>query len=545
MKCYNLFQSIELRENSITELCITFDFYAQTCEDMMASILVTPDIKVVQKNLSNIATADNNFLQADCDEKYAIEVSASEVVLYADTVRALAYALCSLKTMTEVQKDIRHGMYLSYPSFKIRGLVEAFYGKPWSMEQRIHAIGVMAEHRMNTYIYGPKDDPYHRDYWRKSYDDQGISTLKSMFELCTKNHMTLYYMLAPGLDIKYHDKTEIDVITDKLMQVYRLGVRRFGLLFDDIPEKFIYPQDAEMFDSLAAAHVSIVNGVYEKLMSIDNSIQLITCPTQYFGEPNDPYITEFGKGVPNDCLVYFTGEKICSAKITSQQAQSFIENTDHMPLYWDNYPVNDMEMVNEFHISPIINRDADLWKYSEGITLNPMEFAQSSLINTITYAHYMWDSKNYDPEQSFTLAIEQVAGKEYVEAFRFFNSFLYKSCLVQHGYHYRFETPTAYHSELVAMIEADDYNGIYGYMKEAKTALACLKSLPEKFYMEFFRWHESAIACCDVFMAAALNVSRGEEFKAVLPSMLDYLCRAEDILKHEAKLIIRKNMGAD
>ena len=62
--------------------------------------------------------------------------------------------------------------------------------------------------------------------------------------------------------------------------------------------------------------------------------------------------------------IFWTGLDICSREITTYEAIRFIDNTKHMPLYWDNYPVNDAEMMNEMHIGPLIGREKDLYKVS-------------------------------------------------------------------------------------------------------------------------------------------------------------------------------------
>jgi len=47
--------------------------------------------------------------------------------------------------------------------FRRRGIVEGFFGPPWSIEQRCAMFEFGAKHAMNTYLYAPKDDPYHRE----------------------------------------------------------------------------------------------------------------------------------------------------------------------------------------------------------------------------------------------------------------------------------------------------------------------------------------------------------------------------------------------
>ncbi|MFQ5541227.1 MAG: beta-N-acetylglucosaminidase domain-containing protein, partial [Candidatus Binatia bacterium] len=50
-------------------------------------------------------------------------------------------------------------------TFQRRGIVEGFFGPPWSMSHRSSLFEFGAKRGMNTYLYAPKDDPYHREHW--------------------------------------------------------------------------------------------------------------------------------------------------------------------------------------------------------------------------------------------------------------------------------------------------------------------------------------------------------------------------------------------
>ena len=45
----------------------------------------------------------------------------------------------------------------------LRGVVEGFYGTPWTFDDRSDIIEFCRQSNLNAYIYAPKDDPYHRD----------------------------------------------------------------------------------------------------------------------------------------------------------------------------------------------------------------------------------------------------------------------------------------------------------------------------------------------------------------------------------------------
>src|SRR5262245_22210526 len=54
-------------------------------------------------------------------------------------------------------------------SFQRRGIVEGFFGPLWSMAHRKAMFKFGAVRGMNTYLYAPKDDPYHRERWTEPY----------------------------------------------------------------------------------------------------------------------------------------------------------------------------------------------------------------------------------------------------------------------------------------------------------------------------------------------------------------------------------------
>lgn len=50
-----------------------------------------------------------------------------------------------------------------HPSMPLRGTIEGFYGSPWTHAERMDQLAFYGEVKANTYVYAPKDDPYHRD----------------------------------------------------------------------------------------------------------------------------------------------------------------------------------------------------------------------------------------------------------------------------------------------------------------------------------------------------------------------------------------------
>ena len=54
-------------------------------------------------------------------------------------------------------------------TFAYRGVIEGFYGPPWSHENRLHLLRHMPTWNMNLYICSARNDPYHRFHWDVPY----------------------------------------------------------------------------------------------------------------------------------------------------------------------------------------------------------------------------------------------------------------------------------------------------------------------------------------------------------------------------------------
>ena len=127
--------------------------------------------------------------------------------------------------------------------FAVRGVIEGFYGNPWTREQRLELITFLAAHGMNTFVYTPKDDPLVRRAWRDAYTGADLQRLTELVELCAAHGIEFVYCLSPGLSIRYSDPGDIEALSAKFSSVAALGVRTFGLLLDDIPTDLQHQAD--------------------------------------------------------------------------------------------------------------------------------------------------------------------------------------------------------------------------------------------------------------------------------------------------------------
>ncbi|MBQ7122258.1 MAG: beta-N-acetylglucosaminidase domain-containing protein [Clostridia bacterium] len=454
------------------------------------------------------------------DEKYILGIADKKINIECSGEKSAFYALCDIAKRID-ENRLCSGEFICSPSFPVRGYIEGFYGTPWSHESRKSVMALMAKNRMNTVYYAPKDDLFHREKWRDKYPEAELARLRELVDASKKYHMDFYWCIAPGLSMKYSDEAEFERLIEKTKQLYSIGVTHFGLLLDDIDEELEFEEDRALYGETVNAHIELINKYYSALKETDPSARLTVCPTLYHGKGDEYYISKLGQSIPPLVSVFWTGRDICSRELTSFEALKFIECTHHKPLYWDNYPVNDCSMYNEMHISPIINRDRDLQKYSEGIISNCMEYAECSKIPLITFADYLWDSENYDSQQSWENAIKQVVGKENAASFTVFADHLYTSCLRDANSRRMYEA----FDKIEAAFKSGDKQSAFSLAEEYLGRMyACreflMRDLP--ICRELTKWSEKFFVACDLTAKIFEFVqSRDEALKGEIFSLID------------------------
>jgi hyaluronoglucosaminidase len=310
--------------------------------------------------------------------------------------------------------------------FRMRGVIEGFYGHPWTQPQRLSLIDFLAERGMNTFVYSPKDDPLLRGEWRAAYGGGALQRLRELLERCRAADMAFMWCISPGLSIRYSDPTDRETLHAKIRSVLELGVDHVGLFLDDIPNELQHEEDRAAYADLAAAHVALANDVFAAL---PGGVGLTVCPMVYWGTGTEPYVAALGSGMDARIDLFWCGRAICSPTLDLADAMTITRTANRPPTYWDNYPVNDAAMTHELHIGPYRGRDPQLWRSATGIIANGMELFEASRIPFATIADYLRDPAGYDPESSWRRALRDVVGEADLEAFALFADNVRSSCL--------------------------------------------------------------------------------------------------------------------
>lgn len=302
------------------------------------------------------------------------------------------------------------------PDMKNRGVIEGFYGTPWSHEARLDQLRFYGKNKLNLYIYAPKDDPYHREKWREEYPESEMARMQELIDTAHENKVNFVFALSPGNDIRFDGEAgeeDLQALINKAEAMYAMGVRSYAIFFDDIA------------DRSGAKQAEVLNAFNERFIQTkDDVTPLLTVPTEYFSSGMDqeggksPYTKAFSETLDEGIEVMWTGQEVVSQGVSKADAQKVYNFFNRKMALWWNYPVTDYN-TKKLALGPIYNLDQTIDEEVSMLAINPMEFAQTSKITIATGADYSWNLDDYDSDASWRKAIRQLYG-ENAEDFTYF-----------------------------------------------------------------------------------------------------------------------------
>ncbi len=367
---------------------------------------------------SKITTAEGYALATVADEN-----GSSKIAIEGKDEKGTFYGVQTLKQLIEKEQDGVHvpELYIKdHPSQHQRAIVEGFYGEPWSHETRLNQFKFYGENKINSYIYAPKSDPYHRDKWREPYPADQLGRMKELIETAKENKVDFVFAISPGKDIRFNEEThevhpeDYKALLDKAEALYEMGVRSFSILWDDI---FIV-------DGVGQA--TVLNRFNNDFVKAKGDVTpLITVPTEYWGsvmfngDEVKTYTKDFARTLDKDIEVMWTGNDVMSQTVTPEDAKKIKDIYGRDMLLWWNYPVSDYR-EEKLALGPIYNLPNNLNENIGGFIINPMTFAESSKISIHTGADYAWNTAKYDHDKAWDRAIEATVGAELKDSFKVF-----------------------------------------------------------------------------------------------------------------------------
>ena len=302
------------------------------------------------------------------------------------------------------------------PDSFLGGVIEGYYGEPWSTQDTVHMIQFIGAHHMNTFVYAPKDDRYQRDKWNVLYPAQQLADIKTLVDACHKYNVQFVYSISPGSTITYgNDKDRADLVA-KINQVRSIGVDVFMLSLDDVYHGLEGTDWNQYHGNMAWAQSSLANHLIQVESSLDSKFRLVMTPTTYHGMDDNAYWDSLRVHLNKSVPVIWTGPGpgALSAEITAADVKTVEKFIGHPIIIWDNYPVNDYTYTQskrpELFMGPVIGRSADLVSAVAGYLFNPMIQARPSELALWTGGDYLFNPTQYNPQLSWTKAIHALGG---------------------------------------------------------------------------------------------------------------------------------------
>ncbi len=301
-----------------------------------------------------------------------------------------------------------------WPDVPFRGTVEGFYGTPWSHKARLSQIEFYGRNKMNVYIYGPKDDPYHRDHWRQPYPEEEAKRIKELNDCANANGVNFYWAIHPGVDIKWTE-SDRDALVKKFEDMYALGVRSFAVFFDDIwGEGTRADKQAELLNYVDDHFVKTHKGVRP----------LVMCPTEYnraWANDAKGYLRTLGEKMNKSVQIMWTGNSVVHC-IDKESMEWINQRIDRKAYIWWNFPVSDF-VRDHILLGPAYGNGQDIASDVSGFVSNPMEHAEASKISLYGIADYTWNMKAYDYKANWEKALKAVlpGNSEALRTFALYN----------------------------------------------------------------------------------------------------------------------------
>jgi protein O-GlcNAcase/histone acetyltransferase len=293
----------------------------------------------------------------------------------------------------------------------LTGVIEGFYGQPWSQAERFELFEWMAAWGLNTYLYAPKDDLKHRALWREPYSADEAATLGELIRACAQRGLRFIYALSPGLDIRYSDEADLNHLRRRFEQMLAQGCEHFALLFDDIPDR-MEAADLQRWGSFAAAQCHLTNAMFRWTRGRSAEARFLFCPTPYCGRMaerklgGEGYLQTIGRELAPEIDVFWTGPEIISREITVAHARQLQTMLRRKPLIWDNLHANDYD-GRRFYCGPYAGRPPELRAEVAGLLSNPNCEFPLNYVPLRTLAEFVRREGAWDARKAYLTAMRE------------------------------------------------------------------------------------------------------------------------------------------
>jgi hyaluronoglucosaminidase len=257
------------------------------------------------------------------------------------------------------------------------GVIEGFFGTPWSWESRLSGADFLRDSGFQFYIYAPKSEPLLRRRWREAMPMDSMEHLSQLSARCRQSRIEFGIGLTPFEFYLDYDASAQASLRAKVVQIDQLDVDILCILFDDMRGNV---------ENLAEIQARVVADI----CNWSSAESLIVCPTYYsydrrlareFGSPPKDYLCDLGRLIDPRVDFFWTGEQIISEGYSDLHLAEVAADIGRKPFIWDNYIANDSKTRTDFLF---LDPCAGAWTVPAdriaGIAINPMNQAYLSRI---------------------------------------------------------------------------------------------------------------------------------------------------------------------
>ena len=293
------------------------------------------------------------------------------------------------------------------------GVIEGFFGRPYSWAERADMVTALQPHGYGFYLYAPKADGWLRRKWREPYPDAELAALAAFAAQCRTAGVRFGVGLSPYELFLAFDDAGKAALGAKLAQLDSLGLDDLGVFFDDMKGDL---------PGLAATQVEIIHWIAGRT----TASRLIACPSYYtddpvldrvFGQRPTGYLEALGSDLDPKVDIMWTGEEVCAREFSPGHLARVAEQMRRKPFLWDNYPVNDgPRMGPHLHLRAFTGRPAAIGDHISGHAINTASQAVLSRIPALTLAESYRDGEAYQYLAAFRRAAQATLGPELADA---------------------------------------------------------------------------------------------------------------------------------
>lgn len=289
------------------------------------------------------------------------------------------------------------------------GVIEGFFGRSWSWEERTAYASFLRTHGYSFYIYAPKDEAFLRKRWREPFPEARLTALASLFSTLKSCGVQRGVGLSPYEAYRDYDSGARASLREKVKALNTLSLDILCVLFDDMRGDV---------SALAETQIRILGDIRE----VSSAPRIIFCPTYYsydpiiercFGPMPQNYLEDLGRGLDSSIDLFWTGEKVMSSAYPEGHLNEVTERMRRKPFLWDNYPVNDSKRASPFlFLKAFENRGPHLADLVSGHAVNPMKQPWLSQIPLASLALNYAQAGGYDRAATTLRCAKEVCGDE-------------------------------------------------------------------------------------------------------------------------------------